>query len=104
LKSSDFIIEKGIELPELTIDNTVMYISDVEPYGVEELRTPYEYCNLLLDNYIAEPIYYEDLIEDEYKDYDYIDIKELYKKEEFDISLYCDINYDKLKLYYELIS
>jgi hypothetical protein len=104
LDPSDFIIKEGIDLSELTIDNTVIYISDIEPYGIEGLRTPYEYSNYLLDNYIIEPMYYEDLVEDKYEDYDYIDIKELYEETTYpDISLYCSINYNKLKSYCESI-
>jgi hypothetical protein len=99
LEPSDFMIKKGIELPKLSLDNTVIYISDIEPYGIEDLRTPYEYSNYLLDNNIVCPIYYEDLVEDKYKDYDYYELEEDYKETiDPDLSLYCSIDYNKLKL------
>jgi hypothetical protein len=107
LSPEDFIADKSytIEaLPSLIKENFVYYVSDVEPYYMEEndeyegiYSTTDEHATFMLDESYLIPVTIEDFDTEEYLDYGFDRVMNIFYKTDSEMSLYCDINFDLLE-------
>jgi hypothetical protein len=90
---------------ELKKENFLVYVTDIEPYYMEDTdmfegvySTADKHSNYLIDENIITLNKMENHDAEEYEDYDFDRFIELYY-DGTEVSLYCDINFEKLKEY-----
>ena len=107
----DLITDKTytVQCPSLTKDNFVVYVSDIEPYYMEDTdeyegiqSTTDHHSNFLMDIDVLIPAFIEDTDNEEYIPYDFNSFIDIYY-DNSEIELYCDINYDLLEKEYNKI-
>ena len=107
LSSEDFVADKSYTiktLPSLVKENFVYYVSDLEPYYMEEndeyegiYSTTDDHATFMLDESYLIPATIEDFETGEYLEYDFDKVMDIFYRDENDMSLYCDINFDLLE-------
>ena len=107
LSPEDFVADKSYTiktLPSLVKENFVYYVSDVEPYYMEEddeyegiYSTTDDHATFMLDESYLIPVTIEDFETGEYLEYDFDTVMDIFYRDENDMSLYCDINFDLLE-------
>lgn len=107
----DFITDKKDTsyCPSLTKENFVVYVSDIEPYYMEDTdeyegvqSTTDRHCNFLMDIGVLIPAFLNITDNEEYAPYDFASFLYAYY-DTSEIELYCDIDYDLLKKEYDNI-
>ena len=107
LSPEDFIADQSYTiktLPSLIKENFVYYVSDLEPYYMEEYdryegiySTADDHATFMLDESYLIPVTIEDFDTEEYLDYSFDKVMEIFHSDNRDMSLYCDINFDLLE-------
>ena len=107
LSPEDFVADISYTirtLPSLIKENFVYYVSDVEPYYMEEddeyegiYSTTDDHATFMLDESYLIPVTIEDFETGEYLEYDFDTVMDIFYRDENDMSLYCDINFDLLE-------
>ena len=107
LSPEDFVADKSYTiktLPSLVKENFVYYVSDLEPYYIEEddeyegiYSTTDDHATFMLDESYLIPTTIEDFETGEYLEYDFDKVMDIFYRDENDMSLYCDINFDLLE-------
>jgi hypothetical protein len=109
--SLEDIIDKTytLQCASLTKDNFVVYVSDIEPYYMEDTdeyegiqSTTDHHSNFLMDIDVLIPAFIEDTDNEEYIPYDFNSFIDIYY-DNSEIELYCDIDYDLLEKEYNKI-
>lgn len=107
---SDFLINQEMlfRCEPLKKENFLIYTSDMEPYFDEELDDydgtiiSYDdmHASYLIEENIFKPILmYRYEIEEDYEPFDYELFKYYYLEGDFDVEIYCEIDFDKLYNY-----
>ena len=91
-------------LPSLIKENFVYYVSDLEPYYMEEddeydgiYSSTDDHSTFMLDEFYLIPVTIEHFETEKYLDYSFDKVMEIFHSDESDMSLYCDINFDLLE-------
>lgn len=107
LSPEDFIADYSYTiktLPSLIKENFVYYVSDLEPYYMEEndeyegiYSTTDDHATFMLDESYLIPVTIENFDTEEYIDYSFDNVMEIFYSDDNYMSLYCDINFDLLE-------
>lgn len=97
------------QCPSLTKENFVVYVSDIEPYYMEDTdeyegiqSTTDHHSSFLMDIGVLIPAFLNITDNEEYVPYDFASFLDAYY-DTSEIELYCDIDYDLLKKEYDNI-
>ena len=107
LSPEDFIADHSYTtktLLPLIKENFVYYVSDLEPYYMEEndeyegiYSTTDDHATFMLDESYLIPVTIEDFDTEEYIDYSFDNVMKIFYSDDNYMSLYCNINFDLLE-------